>query len=84
MCRLVAKEYLDENNPEESIGDLQFNLNISEIENNIVSLLERSDRKVVILMDKLDEAYEPDNIGIGIIAGLAYASIELKQNAFVQ
>ncbi|HBH7843323.1 TPA: ATP-binding protein [Escherichia coli] len=80
-CRLVAKEYLDENNPEESIGDLQFNLNISEIENNIVSLLERSDRKVVILMDKLDEAYEPDNIGIGIIAGLAYASIELNQKA---
>lgn len=63
-CRLVAKEYLDENNPEELIGDLQFNLNISEIENNIVSLLERSDRKVVILMDKLDEAYEPDNIGL--------------------
>lgn len=77
-CRVIAKEYLDVNNPEESIGDLQFNLNISDVESKIISHLRRADRHVVILMDKLDEGYEPDNIEIGIIAGLAYASIELN------
>lgn len=78
-CRIIAKEYLDETNPEESIGDLQFNLKISEIEASIIKLLTSADRRVIILMDKLDEAYEPDNLGIGIIAGLTYASIELNQ-----
>ncbi|WP_439838344.1 P-loop ATPase, Sll1717 family [Aeromonas caviae] len=80
-CRIIAKEYLDEANPEESIGDLQFNLKISEIEASIIKLLTGADRRVIILMDKLDEAYEPDNLGIGIIAGLTYASIELNQKA---
>lgn len=80
-CRIIAKEYLDETNPEESIGDLQFNLKISEIEASIIKLLTSADRRVIILMDKLDEAYEPDNLGIGIIAGLTYASIELNQKA---
>ncbi|MFQ2588788.1 P-loop ATPase, Sll1717 family [Aeromonas caviae] len=80
-CRIIAKEYLDEANPEESIGDLQFNLKTSEIEASIIKLLTGADRRVIILMDKLDEAYEPDNLGIGIIAGLTYASIELNQKA---
>ncbi|HDR1798403.1 TPA: ATP-binding protein, partial [Pasteurella multocida] len=42
-------------------------------------ILSSVDKKVIILMDKLDEGYEPDNIGIGIIAGFAYAVIELNQ-----
>jgi hypothetical protein len=32
-------------------------------------------------MDRLDEGYEPDAIGIGIITGLAYASIELNKRS---
>ncbi|WKW41286.1 P-loop ATPase, Sll1717 family [Kosakonia cowanii] len=80
-CRVIAKGFLSESDPEESIGDLQFNLNISEIESKVLSVLEKADRSVVILLDKLDEAYEPDNIGVGIIAGLAYASIELNQKS---
>ena len=31
-------------------------------------------------MDRLDEGYEPDVVGIGIIAGLAYAAIELNKS----
>lgn len=53
-------------------------MNILEIENNIVLFFECLDRKVVILMDKLDEVYELDNIGIGIIVGLVYVFIELN------
>lgn len=80
-CRIIANDYLDSNKPEASIGDLQSNLDISEIEEKIIKTLEKSDRHVVILMDRLDEGYEPDSIGIGIIAGLAYASIEINQKS---
>ncbi|HHK8230816.1 TPA: ATP-binding protein [Serratia marcescens] len=80
-CRVIASEHLDANNPEASIGDLQSNLDISIIEDKIIKILDSSDRRVVILMDRLDEGYEPDSIGIGIIAGLAYASIEINKKS---
>lgn len=80
-CRIIAKEHLDPEAPEASIGDLQFNLELSMVEECILKILLLSDVKIVILMDKLDEGYEPDPIGIGIIAGLAYASIELNQKS---
>lgn len=78
-CRLKANIFLDKKNIESSIGDLQYNLDISELEMSIFELLSNIDKKVIILMDKLDEGYEPDNIGIGIIAGFAYAVIDLNQ-----
>ena len=78
-CRLIAKEYLDENDPEGSIGDLQFNLELSDIERIITNCIISSDLEIKILMDKLDEGYESDNIGVGIIAGITYASIELNK-----
>lgn len=84
-CRAIAKTFLSAEAQEESVGDLPMNLNIAYIEERVLTLLNKSDRKIVILMDRLDEGYEPDAIGIGIIAGLAYASIELnKKNELVR
>ncbi|HDR1201968.1 TPA: ATP-binding protein, partial [Pasteurella multocida] len=78
-CRIKAKIFLDNKDIEGAIGDLQYNLAVLELERLIFEILSSVDKKVIILMDKLDEGYEPDNIGIGIIAGFAYAVIELNQ-----
>lgn len=67
--------------PEEAIRDLYANLDLSHIESKILSLTTLSDRRFIILMDHLDEGYEPDDTGIGIITGLVYASIELNKRA---
>lgn len=80
-CRSVAKKYLSSENPEEAIGDLPLNLDLTAIEDRVTRLFSKADRRVVILMDRLDEGYESDTIGIGIIAGLAYAAIELNQKS---
>ncbi|MEJ3577114.1 ATP-binding protein [Pseudomonas fragi] len=80
-CRNIAKKFLSVDSPEEAIGDLPFNLNLSAIEESVLKLLSKADRRVVILMDRLDEGYEPDAIGIGIIAGLVYAAVELNQRS---
>ncbi|MQR00238.1 P-loop ATPase, Sll1717 family [Glaciimonas soli] len=80
-CRVTAKMYLSNILPEEAVGDLPGNLDLSYIETKVVSLLEKADRRFVILMDRLDEGYEPDLIGIGIITGLVYASIELNKRS---
>lgn len=78
-CRNIAKKFLSSESPEEAIGDLPINLELTSVEDRILRLFKSADRRVVILMDRLDEGYEPDAIGIGIIAGLAYAAIELNQ-----
>lgn len=80
-CRRIAKSFLSVDSPEEAIGDLPLNLNLNTIEESVFRLLSKADRRVVILMDRLDEGYEPDAIGIGIIAGLAYAAVELNQKS---
>lgn len=78
-CRSIASGFLSNSDPESSIGDLQYELDLSMLEDKVIRALEKSDRNVIILMDRLDEGYEPDSIGIGIIAGLTYASIELNK-----
>lgn len=84
-CRLIAKDYLKPQDPELTIGDLQYDLDIAHIEQKLTDALMKSEKNIVILMDRLDEGYEPDDIGIGIIAGLAYASIELnKKSRFIR
>lgn len=80
-CRHIAKIFLSSSSPEEAVGDLPGNLDLTHIENKVISLIGASERRFVLLMDRLDEGYEPDEIGIGIITGLAYASIELNKRA---
>lgn len=82
-CRRIAKAFLSVDSPEEAIGDLPFNLHLSVVEDIVLKILRKADRRVVILMDRLDEGYEPDAIGIGIIAGLAYAAVELNQKSSI-
>ncbi|MFC2973845.1 P-loop ATPase, Sll1717 family [Azotobacter bryophylli] len=80
-CRAIAKRFLSPDSPEEAIGDLPINLDLTTVEERVLNLFKKAERRVVILMDRLDEGYEPDAIGIGIIAGLAYAAIELNQKS---
>lgn len=78
-CRGIAKQFLSAESPEEAIGDLPVSLELSVVEERILRCLQKADRSVVILLDRLDEGYESDNVGVGIIAGLVYASIELNK-----
>lgn len=80
-CRAVAKIFLSIESPEEAVGDLPGNLELALVEEKVLGILNKSDRRFVLLMDRLDEGYEPDPVGIGIITGLVYASIELNKKS---
>lgn len=80
-CRTIAKLFLTSDSPEEAVGDLPGNLEISQVEEKVLSLFDKADRRVVVLMDRLDEGYESDAVGIGMIAGLTYAAIELNKRS---
>jgi len=80
-CRKIAKEFLTSDSCEEAVGDLSGNLDLEAVEEKVIELLGKAKKRIVILMDRLDEGYEPDAVGIGIIAGLAYAAIELNKKS---
>lgn len=67
-----------EREPEERIGDLPVLLDLQKLEVALISVCKIVHTKVVFLIDRLDEGYQPDDIGIGMVDGLVQAAIDLK------
>lgn len=63
---------------ESRIGDLAEVLNLTALEHALVSAITDMKRSVVILVDRLDEGYEPDSVGIAIVDGFVHAAIDLR------
>lgn len=77
--RNLLKEVLTTGHtPEERIGDLPKTLDLTLIEEVLAGTCDKKYPPVVFVVDKLDEGYEPDVIGIGLIDGLIQAAIDLK------
>jgi hypothetical protein len=64
--------------PEELIGILAQRLQLKDIEDLVGDLLNAFDLDVYILVDRLDEGYEPDNVGIGLVDGIVQAVIDIN------
>ena len=63
---------------EDRIADVASILQINRITEDVVEIIESVDRQVVILIDRLDEGYEPDEVGIGLVDGILYGVDELR------
>lgn len=68
-------------NPEDRIADLPSLLQLNRITEEVVKLSQSLKQSLVILIDRLDEGYEPDTVGVGIVDGIIYGTDELR-NAF--
>lgn len=58
---------------DEIVGDLAGKLPVREIEKTVMQVLQELRMEAVVLVDRLDEGYEADILGLGIIGGLAHA-----------
>lgn len=63
---------------EEAIADLASGLHIRDVEDGLGRLLDLTGEEVFILIDKLDEGYEPDDTGVAIIDGILQAAIDIN------
>lgn len=63
---------------EARIGELPKSLDLTEVEKALAQACGKCNRNVVLLIDRLDEGYEPDSVGTGLIAGLVQATVDLK------
>ena len=64
--------------PEDRIADLSQLLQLNRITEEVAQLTKSQELNVVVLLDRLDEGYEPDTIGVGIVDGLIYGTDEVR------
>lgn len=64
--------------PENTISGLAQTLHIAEIQQLLEAALTQTKHSFVFLIDQLDEGFEPDDLGIALVAGCMYAAIDLN------
>lgn len=64
--------------PESRIAAIADSLRISELDDALSTALSEMKRQVVVLIDRLDEGYEPDEIGIGIVDGFLQGAMDVR------
>ena len=67
-------------NPENRIADLPTLLDIERVTEEVTALTKSLKRDIIVLIDRLDEGYEPDIIGVGIVDGIIYGTDEIRNS----
>jgi len=78
LRRKLRKILTNKNSPEENIADLSQNLKINEVEESLNDVFNQSDQKIVLLVDRLDEGYTPDDMGVALVDGFVQSVIDLN------
>jgi hypothetical protein len=63
---------------EENISELASRLELTNINNQMCEIVAKAGRGIVVLIDRLDEGYESDTLGVGIIDGIIYGTDEIR------
>jgi hypothetical protein len=78
-CKNLLRENLDlKTRPEERIGNMAAKLQLKELEESLADVMKQTSYHCVLLMDRIDEGYEPDVHGIGFVDGVVQALIDIK------
>lgn len=64
--------------PEITIADLPKLLEMESLLDALAAGIEASKEKVFLLVDRLDEGYEADALGIGLLVGLVHAAVDIN------
>lgn len=63
---------------ETNIGELKTNLHFDALEGAVRELISNTNKTCLVLIDRLDEGYEPDTTGIALISGIVQATIDIN------
>lgn len=80
LSRRLGPVLNSKDSPEIQIGDLANVLGLEDLHHDVAEALASTRTSCVVLADRLDEGYEPDDLGVGIVAGLVHAAIELNSS----
>lgn len=65
---------------EERITEISRIFALTRISSELLELISTGEKIVSILIDRLDEGYEPDPVGIGIVDGIIYGMDDIRSN----
>ena len=78
--RTTLRSVIRGNTPEERIGSLARDLQLSSLLDSLHAVLDETKTACVLLVDRLDEGFEPDGAGVAFVAGTVHAGIDLNTN----
>jgi hypothetical protein len=67
-----------EETPESTIAGLAQSLRLAELQEVLTETLATSRKSFVFLIDQLDEGFEPDDLGVGLVGGFVHAAVDLN------
>jgi len=79
MREKIAPLFPETANPDLLIGELANKLQINKLAEELQIALSELKQKIYILIDRLDEGYEANELGIGLVDGFLHASIEINR-----
>ncbi|SDK16233.1 hypothetical protein SAMN04487784_1302 [Stenotrophomonas pavanii] len=79
--RSILKDFKAEvEGEDERIAELPAFLSVERLTNEISGIVSESGQEYVLLVDRLDEGYEPDITGTSIIDGILYGTDEIRSS----
>ena len=65
---------------EEAIGELASRLEVNQIQAALIDLIPQLKTSYVVMVDRLDEGWEADDVGTGLVDGLVLATVDLNDH----
>jgi hypothetical protein len=65
--------------PASRIAEISERLQTATLLNDLRTIMNGAGKNGVVLVDRLDEGYEPDSVGIGLVDGLVYGTSEFRE-----
>lgn len=66
--------------PEERVASMAHELELNHIEESLDNVLTATKTQLLVLLDRMDEGYEPDNVGIAFVDGVTQAMIDVNDH----
>ena len=79
MRRKIERFLTGQQTPELLIGELADKLQLNSLGEELLTCLNSLKQSVYILIDRLDEGYETNELGIGLIDGFLHAAIDINR-----
>ncbi|WP_442783853.1 P-loop ATPase, Sll1717 family [Collimonas fungivorans] len=78
LKKMLYAHFNSADSQEENISELASRINLNTLNNEMCEILAKAGRGVVVLIDRLDEGYESDTLGVGIVDGIIYGTDEIR------
>ncbi len=75
---LLTEKIQPGGSPETIIAGLAQSLQLSDLQNDLTQIVAKSRTSFILLIDQLDEGFDPDELGVGLVGGFVHAAVDVN------